>query len=91
MPRDADATPPRPALSWGRVETDLRRAMQARGISAPAIDATMIELAPIFLSIETARVHGIDSELCWALVGIAADKARRRAQAERSRPVEADA
>ena len=72
----------RPASSWPRVEADLRRTLVAAGQTPAASDRVLSDLAPVYLAVERARVS-VELELVWALVGVAADRARRRAQNEK--------
>jgi hypothetical protein len=71
---------------WPSVENDLRRALLASGKPCPVVDRILADLAPVFAVVERTR-GAVDSELVWALVCVAADRARRRAQHERSRAV----
>ena len=68
--------------AWAAVEADLRRALLASGRVASVVDRVLADLAPVFLAVEHARGH-VDSELVFALLGVAADRARRRAQHQR--------
>ncbi len=64
---------------WPRIEADLRRALLRAGHSAAAVNEMLAALQPAFAAIERARGK-VEDELVWALVGVAADRARRHAQ-----------
>lgn len=73
-----------PRSAWATIEADLRRALAQAGYDARAI-ADMIEaLAPVVAAVERAGTL-VDSELAWALLGVAADRRRRAARHERLR------
>jgi hypothetical protein len=60
----------------------LRRALLASGRSPPVVDHVLADLAPVFAAVERAR-GCVDDELAFALLGVAADRARRRAHNQR--------
>jgi len=82
MARAMSAAPARtrPPSSWSAVADDLGRAMAARGATAGAVDRVLADLAPVYLAVERARVT-VEPELVFALLAVAADRARRKAQA----------
>jgi hypothetical protein len=84
MPRDAAS--PLPATSqWPCIERDIARAMLARGVAAGAVDRVLADLAPVYRAVERARIT-VEPELVFALLSVAADRARRRATIARTRP-----
>jgi hypothetical protein len=64
--------------------------MLARAIDEAAIARVLASLAPVYRAVEQARVT-VEPELIYSLLAVAADKARRRAQAERTRAIEVPA
>jgi hypothetical protein len=64
---------------WPVIERDIRAALARAGHPPHAIDRMLSELAPVALAVERARMR-IDAETVWALLGVCADRARRRAQ-----------
>jgi hypothetical protein len=61
---------------WPAVERDVRRALAAAGHGAAAVDRVVADLAPAYRAVERAHVK-VDPALVWALVAVAADRARR--------------
>jgi hypothetical protein len=59
--------------------SDLRQVLISAGCNEAAVDRVLGELDPVAAAIERTRGH-VDIELAWALIGVAADQARRRAQ-----------
>jgi len=70
------------AASWPAVEADLRQALAARGHQASVVDRVLADLRPVYVAVERARLR-VEPELVFALLGVAVDRARRRARHER--------
>lgn len=81
MPRDLTS-----ASAWAVIESDLRRAMLARGVVASAVDRVLADLAPVYRAVERGRVT-VEPELVYSLLSVAADRQRRKVQAQRTRTV----
>jgi hypothetical protein len=62
--------------SWPTVESDLRRALLAAGRPPPVVDRVLTDLQPVFTAVERARGR-VEDELIFALLAVAADRARR--------------
>jgi hypothetical protein len=72
------------ALAWPAVAADLHRALIHAGRQAALVNRVLDDLRPLWESVERARDR-IDDDLTWALVGMVADRARRRALHDRQR------
>jgi hypothetical protein len=70
--------------SWVFVASDIRKALARRGHPDHHIEELLVNLRPIFEAVERARTH-VEDEVVWALVAVAADRARRRANVEHVR------
>jgi hypothetical protein len=68
---------------WPILESDLRRALVAAGHPAGVIDRMISDLCPVVLAVERCR-KTIDAQIVWALLGVCADRARRRAPHSRT-------
>jgi len=68
-----------PPSAWPAVAADLRRALVQAGRSESQIGAMLEALRPVVAAVERAGTR-IDLEIAWALVGVIADRQRRRAQ-----------
>jgi hypothetical protein len=73
-------------MSWSQIEPDLRRSLAAAGKGATQIHATLAALEPVVRAVEAAGTQ-VDQELCWALLGVEADRQRRRCQARKFKKV----
>jgi hypothetical protein len=70
--------------AWAVVAGDLKRALTQAGRSECEIDRYLAALRPIVVATELAG-RTVDLELAWALLGVEADRQRRRARHDRIR------
>lgn len=71
---------------WLTISRDLRRALVASGRPVLVVEDILADLAPVWIAVERTRIT-VDEELTWALLGVAADRARRRAHEHRVAPL----
>ncbi len=66
------------------IEADLRRAMLQAGRSEREIAGVLEALSPVVAAVERASTK-VDADVAWALLAVAADHRRRRAQVSQGR------
>jgi hypothetical protein len=69
---------------WPIAAASLQQALLRAGCDEALAKRALDDLAPIFRSVENARAQGVEAELAWGLLAVAAD---RRAQHKRGRAV----
>lgn len=70
--------------AWPEVAVDPRRAIIRAGRSAAFSNRVLRDLEPVWTAVEKSRGK-VEDDLCWALLCVAAERARRRALHERGR------